>query len=241
MRSSIPYQPWAVEKRLEQLAHDYAPTKWEHLDADTKCLLNGPTRGTMESTRIRQLAGYFLFLSPGRATRIIPLDGRPRLPANVKLWNGDSRGRWEGNTLVIETTNLNDKTWFDSHGSFHSDEMRLIERLTMIDADTMYYEATIDDPKVFTQTWKMAHTWDRNRNPEREWEDACFEGSERSARNILESGRRATALGFKGIHKHDETNVESSYAPARLLDSDVPTPKWSELESPASPQRESSK
>jgi hypothetical protein len=237
MRGGIPYQPWAVEKRLEHLAHDYAPTKWEHLDAETKCLLMGPTRETMGGTRIRQLPGYVLFLSPGRATRIIPLDGRPHLPSHVKLWNGDSRGRWEDNTLVIETTNLNDKTWFDSHGSFHSDEMRVVERLTMIDIDTMYYEATIDDPKVFTQPWKMALTWDRNRNPQREWEDSCFEGSERTARNILEAGRRATELGIRGIHKHDEMNVESSYAPARLLDSDVPTPKWSEPDTASPPPR----
>ncbi len=237
MRGSIPYQPWAVAQRQEHLAHDYAPTKWEHLDADTKCLLLGPTRETMGGTHIRQLPGYVLFLSPGRGTRIIPLDGRPHLPATMKLWNGDSRGHWEGNTLVVETTNVNDRTWFDSHGSFHSDAMRVIERLTMIDANTLYYEATIDDPKVFTQAWKMALTWDRSASPEREWEDACYEGSERTARNILEAGQRATALGIKGIHKHDELNVESSYAPARLLESDVPTPSWSEPETPSSPQR----
>jgi hypothetical protein len=139
--------------------------------------------------------------------------------------------------LVVETTNLNDKTWLDSHGSFHSDDMRVVERLTMIDADTLYYEATIEDRTVFTQPWKIALTWDRIRSPHREWEDSCFEGSERTARNILEAGQRATALGMKGIHKHDETNVESSYAPARLLDTDVPTPKWSESDIPSSPPR----
>jgi hypothetical protein len=237
MRGKIPYQPWAEAKRLEHLANDYAPTKWDHLDAETKCLLMGPTRETMGGTRIRQLPGYVLFLSPGRATRIIPLNAGSHLPANVKLWNGDSRGRWEGNTLVVETTNNNDRTWFDSHGSFHSDAMRVVERLTLVDADTLYYEATIDDPTVFTQTWKMALTWDRGRNPEREWEDACYEGSERTARNILEAGRRATAAGIKGIHKHDEFNVESSYAPARLKDTDVPTPTWSEIDESSSSKK----
>jgi Carboxypeptidase regulatory-like domain len=241
MRGKIPYQPWAEAKRLEHLANDYAPTKWEHLDAETRCLLMGPTRETMGGTRIRQLPGYVLFLSPGRATRIIPLDGRPHLPGSIKLWNGDSRGRWEGDTLVIETTNNNDKTWFDSHGSFHSDAMRVVERLTLVDTDTLYYEATIDDPTIFTQVWKMALTWDRDRNPEQEWEDACFEGSERTARNILEAGRRAAAAGLKGIHKHDEFNVESSYAPARLRDTDVPTPSWSEPDESSAPRKESSK
>jgi Carboxypeptidase regulatory-like domain len=234
MRGKIPYKPAGEAKRLEYLADDYAPTKWDHLDAETKCLLLGPTRETMGGTRIRQLPGYVLFLSPGRATRIIRLDG-PHPPAGVKLWNGDSRGRWDGNTLVVETTNNNDRTWFDSHGSFHSDAMRVVERLTLVDADTLYYEATIDDPAVFTQTWKIALTWDRSRNADREWEDACYEGSERTARNILEAGRRAAAAGIKGIHKHDEFNVESSYAPARLKDTDVPTPTWSEVEdSPSS-------
>jgi hypothetical protein len=228
MRGKIPYQPWAEAKRQEHLAHDYAPSRWEHLDAETKCLLLGPTRETMVGTRIRQLPGYVLFLSPGRGTRIIPVDGRPHLPASVKLWNGDPRGHWEGDTLVVETTNNNDKTWFDSHGSFHSDALRVVERLTRIDADTLYYEATVEDPAVFTQVWKMALTWDRDPNPEQEWEDACYEGSERTARNILEAGRRAVADGVKGIHKHDESNVESSYAPARLRDTDVPTPSWSE-------------
>ena len=96
---------------------------------------------------------------------------------------------------------------------------------------------SLSDPKTFTQAWKMALTWDRSASPEREWEDACYEGAERTARNILEAGQRATALGIKGVHKHDELNVESSYAPARLLDSDVPTPSWSEPESPSSPRR----
>ena len=69
---------------------------------------------------------------------------------------GDSRGRWEGDTLVIDVTNRNDKTWFDSHGSFHSENLRVTERWTLADPDTLFYEATMDDPTVFTGPWTIA-------------------------------------------------------------------------------------
>jgi len=70
-------------------------------------------------------------------------------------WMGDSRGRWEGNTLVVETTGFNDQTWFDHSGNFHSDALKVSERFTRTAADTINYEVTIEDPKVFTKPWKM--------------------------------------------------------------------------------------
>jgi hypothetical protein len=112
------------------------------------------------------------------AFRVIPLDQRPRLGENVKLWQGDSRGRWEGNTLVIETTNSNDKTWFDKIGSFHSDSMRVTERLTRVDATTLTYRATIDDPRVFNRAWTIGLTLKTaDDTPGFELiEQACYEG-----------------------------------------------------------------
>src|SRR5260370_38841856 len=82
--------------------------------------------------------------------RIIPLDGRPHLPANIRQWMGDSRGRWEGNTLIVDTTNFTDSTNFKG-----SDEnLHLIERFTRTDENTILYEFTVDDPTAFTRVWK---------------------------------------------------------------------------------------
>lgn len=220
----IPYRPGEMAAKLtENLRNIYAPTKLEHINARSRCFLYGVPQNNVMGATIRQTSGYVVFLHPGRNTRVIPLDGRPRLPESLKLFNGDSRARFEGNTLVIETTNNNDQTWFDEDGTFHSDALRVVERLTKVDADTMYYEVTLDDPIAFSRPWKFAITWDRAKNPEREWEDECYAGHERSLRIMLQAGRRATAAGITGIHNHD--SAEGSYAPTRLLDTDVQSPQ----------------
>jgi hypothetical protein len=202
----IPYNAKALVKRNENLAGVYIPTKRSHLDPEVRCLLGGVPRGTLQGTEIRYAPPYVAFVSIGRTsdqsfTRIIPMDGRPWPNEQLKLWKGISRGRFDGNTLVVETRNQNDRTWFDSHGSFHSDQMRVIERLTLVDADTLYYEATIIDPAVFTQPWKLATTWNRTSGKERLWEEGCHEG-ERDAYHMLEAGIRAAKAGHKGIHDH---------------------------------------
>jgi hypothetical protein len=93
------------------------------------------------------------------------------------MWMGDSRGRWEGNTLVIDVTNHNDLTWFDQAGGYHSDALHVVERLTFVDADTINYEATLEDPKAYTRPWKIAFTILRHKEEGFELlEDACFEG-----------------------------------------------------------------
>ena len=97
----------------------------------------------------------------------------------IEFWMGDSRGRWEGDTLVVEVTNHNDKTWFDMSGNFHSEAMKVTERYSLIDADTMRYEATIDDPKVFTRAWKMSMPIYRVKDVDRILEYQCVaEGEE---------------------------------------------------------------
>jgi hypothetical protein len=91
-------------------------------------------------------------------TRIIPLDGRPHLSGNIRLYLGDARGHWEGNTLVVETTNFTNKTSISENGNGprHSEAMRLVERITRLDADVLEYRATVDDPKTYTRSWTMA-------------------------------------------------------------------------------------
>jgi hypothetical protein len=214
----IPYNAQAMAKRNINLANVYIPTKRSHLDPEVRCLLGGVPRGTLQGTEIRYAPPYVAFISIGRTsdqsfTRLIPMDGRPWPNEQLKLWRGISRGHWESNSLVVETRNQNDKTWFDSHGSFHSDQMRVIERLTLVDLDTLYYEATIIDPTVFTQPWKLATTWNRTKSQDRLWEEGCHEG-ERDSYHMLEAGIRAAKAGHKGIHEHHAPGSgKGSFAP----------------------------
>jgi hypothetical protein len=125
------------------------------------------------------------------------------------VWNGDSRGRWEGNTLVVDVTNFhvdpvefNMQPWLDSHGSIYSDALHVMERWTLVDPDTIRFEATIEDAKVFTRPWKLGFTVERIDEKGYELiEEACFEG-ERNTANMLDVGRKAKAAGQTGVHTH---------------------------------------
>ena len=130
------------------------------------------------SRQIVQTPGYVLvFGSFAHTYRVIPTDGRPHLPSDIHLFMGNSRGRWEGNTLVVDVTNLRDRTWFDHVGNFYSDMVHVVERWTMFDPDVNALRATIDDPSVYTRPWTMALGWRRNSEPGYEvWENACWEG-----------------------------------------------------------------
>src|SRR3954451_4614709 len=116
--------------------------------------------------------------------RVVPLDGRPHLPAAIRRWQGDPRGRWDGNTLVVETTNFSDKTNVRGSG----EQLRLVERFTRADAATLLYEFTVDDPASFVKPWTailpMARTDDQI------YEYACHEGN--YAMTGILRGARAT-------------------------------------------------
>jgi hypothetical protein len=180
----IPYQPWAAAKRKDLLEHHMFE------DPQAHCTLSGVPRQmyTPFGFQIFQPSGYFvIFFEAFHSFRIAPLDGRPHAPAQVKMFGGDSRGHWEGDTLVVDVTNQNDQTWFDMAGNFHSDEIHVIERFTPTDADTIRYEATIEDPKVYTQPWKIAFDIGRNKQPGYElMEFACVEG-ERDLQHYVEA------------------------------------------------------
>jgi len=185
----VPYQPWAAARRQDIADHHTNPRGLADVDPQARCLLSGvPRMNYQEVTaiQIHQIPGYLLVNYEFNHTyRIIPLDGRPHVGAGVKLWMGDSRGRWEGQTLVVDVTNHNDRTWFDIVGSFHTDALHVVERWTFVDADTIHYEATLDDPKVFTRPWKMAFPLARRKAPGVELlEMACHEG-ERSLKLML--------------------------------------------------------
>jgi hypothetical protein len=111
-------------------------------------------------------------------TRIIPLDGRPHLPSNVRLWLGDSVGHWEGNTLVVDTTNFNDGGGFygDAGGMFGSDgNLHVVERFSLFEPDTILYQFEVDDPTAFSHPWKGEVTMGRASG--QIYEYACHEGN----------------------------------------------------------------
>lgn len=133
--------------------------------------------------QIVQAPGYVVIVSEFmNEARVIPLDRRPRLGANIQQYLGDSRGWWEGRTLVVETTNFNDKRRFQ--GS--TKDVRLIERFSRIDADTIIYRLTVTDPKTFSQPWTLENTLWRSDEPV--FESACHEGNYGLA-SILAGGR----------------------------------------------------
>jgi hypothetical protein len=133
--------------------------------------------------QIVQVPGYVAILTEMiHDVRIIPLDGRPHLPAHIRQWLGDSLGRWEGNTLVVDTTNFTDKTNFSG-----SDEnLHLIERFTRTDENTILYEFTVDDPTAFTRVWKGEVPFTKAPGPIYEY--ACHEGNY-AMENILKGAR----------------------------------------------------
>ena len=134
---------------------------------------------------IFQTPGYaVLLIEMVNDARIVPLDGRPHLPQDIHQWRGDARGRWEGNTLVVESTNFSDKTSFRGSGK----NMRLIERFTRVGPEKLLYEYMIDDPKSFTKPWSAAIPMKKTGQPMFEY--ACHEGNY-SMVTMLEGARAA--------------------------------------------------
>ena len=179
----IPYQPWALEFRKGIADRFISPL--------ASCLPPGVPRHAIApaSHRIVQMPGYVVYmLEYSHSYRIIPTDGRSHVSGEVKLWQGDSRGRWEGNTLVVDVTNTNGLTWLDNAGNFASEALHVVERYTLIDRDTIHYEARLEDPKVYTRPWTMVSALTRNKGADFEiWEQACHEGN-RSVEDQLSLG-----------------------------------------------------
>ena len=176
----LPYQSWAVGQNKKNAAM--------YVDGNALCRLSGVPRTTAYSSDrmlVHQTPDHILFLSDDHGYRIVSMDGRPHVGEGIRLWNGDSRGRWEANTLVIDVTNQNGKTWFDIAGNFSSESLHVVERLTLVDNNTIHYQATLTDPKVFTRPWTIAAALLRNTSRDSDmFIEECYEG-ERSSENII--------------------------------------------------------
>jgi len=150
----VPFQPWARAVQQDFLQYFHDPIKEQYVEPLARCAPAGvPKSFTWHGYEIRQYPGYVLFLFDS-GTRVVHLDGKPHLPESVKLWNADSRGRWEGNTLIVDVTNNNAKARLARTGEFFSDNVHIEERYIFNGDGSRYnYVATISDPTVFTRPW----------------------------------------------------------------------------------------
>ena len=194
----VPVTPAAEAARDRNLT---SVDSYELMSPWDRCITRGP--GTMFPAGYNN--AYQIVQTPGTVTivhemiheaRIIPIDGRPHLDQSIRLWTGDPRGHWEDNTLVVETTNFNDKGWIATNaasgrirGVPHSDALRLVERFTRADADTIAYEVTIEDPKVYTRPWTVAIPLGRDDSYQM-YEYACHEGN-LAVEHVLSAARNA--------------------------------------------------
>jgi hypothetical protein len=187
-----PSTPEAQQRRAAATARDRAPAGPEDINNNTRCITPGvPRIGAGASGD--PLYGYYQILqSPGYVvimmetfhdTRIIPLDGRPHLSRRIRHWSGDSRGRWDGNTLIVDTTNFSSKSNF--LGS--AENLHLVERFTRVAPDTIDYQVTLDDSTTWTRPWTAVIRLKQMQ--EKIYEFACHEGNQDAMLSILAGAR----------------------------------------------------
>ncbi len=146
----IPYLPKALEQRAKNRAAGAAE------DPEAKCYMLGVPRSMYHDLPFQFLQGngdYFVSQPFAATNRVIYMGTIEELP--VESWMGQSKGKWEGNTLVVVTKDQNEKTWFDRSGNFHSDDLLVTERFTLMDSTHMRYEATMEDPLTFARPWTI--------------------------------------------------------------------------------------
>jgi len=149
--SEIPYLPAAAAKKKENADN------WLARDPEIKCFLPGVPRMMYMPYPVQIVQGQNAILIASEfasASRVVRMNSQDKSP--TESWMGWSVGRWDGDTLVVNVTAQNDRTWFDRAGNYHSEAMTVVERFTLADRNTINYEATIEDPKVFSRPWKIS-------------------------------------------------------------------------------------
>jgi len=192
--------PLTIEAQQRKAAGDAARSRPAEGPEDftlvERCLTYGVPRLSSTNTGAGPLGYYQIVQTPGAVVlfleavheaRIITMDGRPHAPASVRLWEGDSRGRWEGNTLVVDTTNFSARNNFMGA----SDHLHLVERFTRVAPDRIDYAITVDDPTTWTKPW-TAVIWLRQ-TPQRLFEYACHEGNYEVVRGMFAAARAKDA------------------------------------------------
>ena len=175
----IPYHPEARERREYLYKAAFLPKSLQELDPQAMCVPFGPPRTSYQgSFQIFQPPGYIIFANETvHQYRVVPLDGRPHLTDKIKLFAGDGRGRWDGDTLVIEHTNFNGRTWLDVAGDLSTEAFKVVERWTRVAPDSLRYEATIEDPNLYTRPWTIRLDLVPQEPDYELLEQACYEGN----------------------------------------------------------------
>jgi hypothetical protein len=156
---TIPYKPEALAKREQNRKNALPgkPGRNESADPELNCFLPGIPRAAYLPHPFQIIQSpnrMWMVYQYSYARREIFMNGKKEAP--IDSWMGWSNARWDGDTLVIDVTGLNDQSWFDRSGNYHSDALHVIERYSLIDKDHLNYEATIEDPNVFTRPWKIS-------------------------------------------------------------------------------------
>ena len=188
-----PLTPEASRRRAARAAAARRPDGPEDFDSAFRCIAWATPRlggrygaGDLGYYQIVQTPDYVvLYMETGHEARVIPLDGRPHLPAGVGQWNGDSRGRWEGDTLVVDTTNFSPKANFMGA----AEHLHLVERFTRTAADTITYQMTFDDPTTWTRPWTAEMPL--KQVDQQLYEYACHEGNFEMMRGTISAAHAA--------------------------------------------------
>ncbi len=150
----IPYKPEALKQKQENFKN-----RWKD-DPEVKCYMGGIPRSNYMPYPfqiVQTPRSILMDYEYASSNRVINMDKKP-VEASVDTWMGTANGHWEGETLVVDNTGFNDESWFDRAGDFHSDQLHVVERFTLADADHLNYEATIEDSQVFIRPWKISLT-----------------------------------------------------------------------------------
>jgi hypothetical protein len=180
----------AAAEAARDYNHAHESEDYKYMSVWDRCITRGVpggmfTAGYNNAYQIIQTPGQVALISEMiHNVRVVPIDGSPHPPASVRLWDGDSRGHWEGNTLVVDTTNFNKKGWIATSaatgrvkGVPQTEATHVVERFTRMDADTLSYEVTITDPVMYSAPWKVSIPLARE-DDYRMYEYACHEGNE---------------------------------------------------------------
>ena len=205
----VPFQPWARVKAKEFAEHLNNPIRPEYVEPLARCAPAGPTKSFMwHGYEIRQYPGHVVFLFDS-GTRIIRLGDAGHLPAAIKLWNGDSVGRWEGNTLIVSVTNNNSKARLARTGEFASDHVTIEERYAFdSNGERFTYEAVYTDPTVFTRPFTVTIPNRRitDTTPQDGWNNLTFAANRPGGGPVIEAWERSCV---EGNANHGEVAIEA--------------------------------